>query len=362
MQNKDLSLISHLAHDLNNILTRIVNSVELLKMKVELNDDTKSLLSSIENGTFMASEIIEDVISESAHKTVRKKRININSLIEDLANTLGVQLKNKITFDLKLDRHLNFIEARYSDLYRVIMNLIINSVEAIKEKGTISIITSNIGAPKQSTSEPKLFDQGSYVQIKVIDNGNGIDSSILPYIFDEKFSTKAGKKNRGFGLAIVKKIIEDWSGTIKIISDNGKGTEFTIMFPAVQQIETESSKSVKLILVAEDEDIQRELLVELLESYNYRVVSASTGKEVMKYLSKKEIPDLLIIDQKMPDIDGIACIKKIKAKKLKIPIILASGSLEDASEKSGVKNSINKIICKPYNFDEMLSVIKELIG
>lgn len=362
MQNKDLSLISHLAHDLNNILTRIVNSVELLKMKVELNDDTKSLLSSIENGTFMASEIIEDVISESAHKTVRKKRININSLIEDLANTLGVQLKNKITFDLKLDRHLNFIEARYSDLYRVIMNLIINSVEAIKEKGTISIITSNIGTPKQSTSEPKLFDQGSYVQIKVIDNGKGIDSSILPYIFDEKFSTKAGKKNRGFGLSIVKKIIEDWSGTIKIISDNGKGTEFTIMFPAVQQIETESSKSVKLILVAEDEDIQRELLVELLESYNYRVVSASTGKEVMKYLSKKEIPDLLIIDQKMPDIDGIACIKKIKAKKLKIPIILASGSLEDASEKSGVKNSINKIICKPYNFDEMLSVIKELIG
>lgn len=362
MQTKDKSLpLSHLAHDLNNILTRILNGVELLKKKVANYDEVSAILNSIENGTYMAAEIIEDVISESINKTPRKKRINFNVLITDLTNTLGIQLKEKINFVLKLEPQLYLVEGRYSDFYRILLNLIVNAVEAIKAKGTITISTANLDTPKIEVEEPKLFDNQSYIQIKIADTGVGIDSSVIPHIFDENFTTKNKIKNRGIGLSIVSKIVNNYNGSIKVKSEKGKGTEFTIVLPSLM-IRKKSVDSKKTILIAEDEIILRELLTELLESYNYKVITASNGNEVLLHLGSKILPDLLIIDQKMPDIDGLSCIKKIKELNYDLPIIFASGSQSEELKHEELIQLVNRVINKPYNFDEMLSIIRELIG
>lgn len=362
MQSKDPSSFNHLAHDLNNILTRILNSVELLKLKVSNYNDVSPLLSSIENGTYMAAEIIEDVISETTQQTIRKKRININSLLSDLINTIKVQSKDKINFNLKLEQNIGLVEARYSDLYRVFMNLIANAAEAINEKGIITITTSKTDSGSKKSDDPKLFEAESFVQIKVIDNGSGIDQSIMSYIFDDNFSTKNRRRNLGFGLSIVKKIVEEWSGSIKVFSEHGKGTEFVITFPVVEQNSIAKSSKQKTILVAEDEDTLRQLLAELLESYNYTVLSFSTGEGVIKYIEKNSLPDLFIIDQKMPDIDGLTCIKKIKEINNSVPIILATGSSGEEYQGDSTKSIVNKVLNKPYNFEDMLSVVRRLIN
>lgn len=364
-ENKNSNPSRHLAHDLNNIFTRILNSVDLLKKKTQNYDELAPLLGSIESGTYMAAEIIEDFISDSPGKSLKKKRICINSLITELLNTIGVPIKERIHFDLKLEPELNNVEARYSDLYRVLLNLIVNAFEAVNGKGIISISTSNIRSQKKQGAEPKLFENQSFIQLTISDNGEGIDSSILPLIFDEKFTTKSKKKNSGIGLSIVKKIVEDYGGTIKVSSEKGKGTDFIITLPALYQIDKDSgysSKKTKLILIAEDEEILRQLLSELLESYNYKVISASNGKDVLEELKSKSKPDILIIDQKMPDMDGLTCILKIKELKLKIPIILASGSQGSIANEENLVRLADKVINKPYNFDEMLSTIKELVG
>jgi len=363
MQTEDKSLpLKHLAHDINNILTRILNSVELLKKKVNNYDDVSSILNSIENSTYMVSEIIEDVISETINKTPRKKRININHLINDLANTIGIQLKEKINFVLKLEPELNFVEGKYSDFYRVMLNLIVNASEAIQDKGTITISTSNIEPNNTNLDELKLFENQSFIQIKVADTGTGIDSLTLPYIFDESFSTKSKLKNRGIGLTIVNKIIKSYNGSINVKSEAGKGTEFTILLPAVKSRKKKNYNGKKTILIAEDEIILRELLSELLESYGYNVVTASDGKDVISKISSKIIPDILIIDQKMPDLDGITCIKKVKEIYEDLPVILATGSQSDFYEDSNLTNIVNRVINKPYNIEEMVSIIRELIG
>lgn len=362
MQTKDKSLpISHLAHDLNNILTRILNGVELLKKKVSNYDEVSAILSSIENGTYMAAEIIEDVISESINKTPRKKRINLNNLITDLTNTIGIQLKDKINFILMLEPQLHLVEGKYSDFYRVLLNLIVNAAEAIKEKGTITITTSNLDSQKANMEELRLFENQSYIQIKIADTGVGIDSSIIPYIFDESFTTKNKIKNRGIGLSIVNKIINDYNGSIKVKSEISKGTEFIITLPSLKIRKGVINNYKKTILIAEDEDVLRELLSELLESYDYKVTAVSNGTEVLKNLNTKVLPDLLIIDQKMPDIDGLSCIKKIKELNYDLPIILASGSQSEELNQAEISRLVNRIINKPYNFEEMLSVIRELI-
>lgn len=352
--------VRHLAHDLNNILTRILNSVELLKKKIPENDELTPLLASIENGTYLASEIIEDVISETTNKSFSKRKININSLVTDLVNSLSIHLKDRIKFIVKLDPSVQFVQGRYSDFYRIIMNLIVNAAEAIKEKGNITITTQAVSKKSLSKAEPALFDTENFIQIKITDNGAGIDKSVMPYIFDENFTTKSKKKNSGFGLAIVKKIVDINNGIIKVNSEVNKGTEITLYFASVIIKTNEVSSRDKSILIAEDEDIQRQLLTELLESYNFKVTAVANGEEVIdKFV--KDPPDLLIIDRQMPDMDGITCIRNIKEMNFNTPIILAAGSQSEVKEGEDVKKIADKVINKPYNFEEMLSIVRELI-
>lgn len=360
MAERNLSAI-HLSHDLNNIITRIINGLELLKKRVANYEEVEPIINSIENSAFMVTEIMEDIQNESKGKTPRKKKIDLNKLIEILVSTVSLSPKNKIKFNLKLQSDLYQVEGRYSDFYRVFLNLIVNAVEAINNRGTITITTSNISTGDRSGSSD-LFNSQPYVQIKISDNGTGIDSEIIPFIFDENFSTKSKVKNRGFGLSIVKQIVDSYEGIIKVSSEKGKGSEFLLTFPSLGHTKEKTAEKVKQILLVEDEGILLELLTELLESYGYKIISASDGKGMFKKYNPVNPPDLLIIDQKLPDIDGIECIKKLRSMNKTIPVILASGSQTDYSLEPGIKEIVNKTIHKPYNFEEILSMVRELIG
>jgi CheY-like chemotaxis protein/two-component sensor histidine kinase len=352
------SSINHLAHDLNNIFTRILNSIDLLKKKTANYDEVAGLISSIENGTIMASEILEDLFTDPSKDAGRKRRLNLNSLIMDIIGSLKIHFKEKIEVSLKLEPALFDVEGRYSDFYRVLMNLIINSTEAIKEKGSIRVSTVNIGPRSKTDDEPKLFDGGPQVQIKVADNGEGIDPSVIQFIFDENFTTKTKKKNRGFGLAFVKKIVDEYNGMIKVSSEKGKGTEFVINLPAIIPLKLKEEKEKKTILIAEDEDILRELLTELLESYNYNVVATGSGAGIIEQVGGGLQPDILLIDQKMPDMDGFSCIKELRKMKIQVPIIFASGSQNENIDVEELSKNVSTIIKKPYNFDEILLLIR----
>ena len=182
----------------------------------------------------------------------------------------------------------------------------------------------------------------------------------MPYIFDDQFSTKSKKKNSGIGLTIVKKIIDANNGVIKVSSEKNKGTEFMVIFPAVDFVKQSEHRDNISILVAEDEEIQRELLTELLQSYEYNVMSVANGEELLENI-KSFSPDLLIIDRKMPGMDGITCIEKIKEMKFEVPIILASGSGSDEEDPRDFSEYVDRIINKPYNFEEMLGTIRVLL-
>jgi len=340
------SSVKHLAHDLNNIFTRILNSIDLLKRKVTNIDTILPILNNIESGTYLASEMIEDTFGSASNKITQRK-INLNSIIADIVRSYTLQQSDKIDFQLSLEKDLNLVNGKYSDFYRVILNLITNSVEAIDKKGSIEIRTCNL------ENEDKI-------QINISDSGSGIEGQFLSQVFDENYSTKNKKTISGVGLSIVKKIIEDHDGTISVSSVVGKGSEFIITLNSAPILHNEHAQSGKTILIAEDEDILRELLTELLQSYDYTILTASNGVEVLDIL-KVRTPDLLIIDRIMPEMDGLTCLQEIINAGYTLPIILASGSLSEFDETLP-ENLIIKIINKPYNFEELLSLVKELIG
>lgn len=340
-EEKELS-IKHLAHDLNNIFTRILASIELLKLKKQDDETNSNLLNNIEAGTYLASEIINSSIGKSSTQT---RRINLNNIIKDIVNSFQGSASGKIKFTLILQPKMKLVNAKYVDLYRIIMNLITNSVESIKEEGNVIVTT-------------KLLNNDEFIQIEIADNGNGINESLYDLIFTDGYSTKSAKDHSGHGLSIVKNLVELYNGTIAVNSSKQNGTQFILRFPVLSDLKGKDG-SQKTILIAEDENTLRYLLTELLLSQNFKVLETSNGKEALK-LFQSNICDLLIIDKKMPELDGLECIKRIRNLNSTIPIILASGSQSSDYDKMAELN-ISFTLNKPYNFEELISAIEELI-
>lgn len=336
------------AHDLNNLLTIILNSADLLKKKSEDPEILKAV-SNINLSARLAGELLEEsFISPASPK--RLKFINLNGIISEAAVSVGQKYASKLTISLSLQENLKLIKARYSDCYRILMNLIINSAEAISENGRIDIWSENI-----SNGEGN-----SFVEISVKDNGCGIPEENLNKIFDKGFSTKQKSGISGIGLSLVKEIVESFGGRISIKSIHGEGTEFILLLPAVSETESPPGAN-KSILIAEDEHVLRELLGDLLESYDYSVEKCADGLEVISKTEHGKKFDLMIIDKKMPGMDGFECIRRLRASGINVPVILASGSREE--DEAVIRElGIAKIVNKPYNFDDMFLTIRGLIA
>ncbi|VAX21552.1 hypothetical protein MNBD_IGNAVI01-1463 [hydrothermal vent metagenome] len=341
--------IRQTAHDLNNILTSSNNSIVAIKQLIKPKDKIQKYLTNIETNSIRATELIEELlVSEGIGKRI-KRRINVNDLIDDVIRTLRGSLGNDIELNISITKNLYKIDGFYSDLYRALLNLALNAVEAIEGKGKVTIKARNVSSRRK---DPILV-------VSVKDTGCGISEESLKSIFNEGYSTKKKKVVSGLGLSIVKNIIEVHDGEISVKSKVGKGTEFIITLPAIKSLKKKTSKKekVKKILIAEDEAPILESICYLLESYDYETVCAANGELAIQQFDENDDIDLMIIDKFMPIVDGLEVVKNIRKKNKVIPIILTTG-LQDADEKEFKKLGINKIIKKPYDFDLMIELIR----
>ncbi len=354
--------IKNFAHDLNNILTSIANSSSLLSGSINPDENTKELLANIENNSQRASDIIQQVLSDSSSNESIKKKVILKNLLNELHNSLINIVRNEISIEFNVSDDLASITANYSDIYRVLLNLCINSSEAIKRKGKITLAAANI--TRDEVPENVKTYAESYVKISVADNGSGIRKKNIDKIFNKNFSTKTRDRESGLGLNIVKSIIHEHSGYIGVKSRWLIGTEFTIYLPAREMFQKSelSATSEKTILLADDEESILELLTDLLESYNYKVIKAVNGTEVLKAYRRFPNVDLMIIDRKMPELDGIDCIIKLRNSDYMNPIILTSGSGSINTQINMEKLSVQKIMTKPYDFVELLEEVKLLLN
>lgn len=340
MNNQKDNSIKHAVHDLNSLFTKILASLELLKSKIEKTNKSYSIINSIETNIYLASEIVEELISKE--KDLKSYHlVNINSVIKEVINSFPQTKVKNVNFTLNLASDIKKINGKYSDFFRLILNLVSNAHDAIQNNGEIIISTYNY--------ENKIV-------IETKDNGIGIEENILSKIFEDNFSTKDKSTNLGIGLSIVKNIIDKYNGRIFVESKINEGTVFKVYFNSSETFNRNLDVGKK-ILIAEDENILRELLTELFISYDFQVKCVQDGNELLEEVLQSHY-DVLIIDKNIPLIDGVECIKQIRSKNISTSIILATGSLIE--NESEVNSLIQKIILKPYNFDELLVAVNEL--
>jgi signal transduction histidine kinase len=355
-------LSSGMAHDFNNLLSSIFGSINLLKKGGPVREDYNRLLDNIENCSIRARDLTKGLLSFGKPNSKRKELVKPNDLLGEISKVITQTFPKRINIECDIADSLYDILGNGTEIYQVVLNLCVNAKEAIEARGTISLTARNITINEKNVMRFPLFKIDNYVHISVSDTGSGIKEENILKIFDPYFSTKVKDTGSGLGLYVTYGIIKAHQGYIEVTSKENEKTTFEVFLPSYEP--NAIGKPVdenKIILLVDDEIMLRDLLADLLESNGFNVIKVSSGKEALTVLTEEIKVDLIIIDYNMPEMNGLQCIQRIRELNFKIPVILSTGSLGFESKIDLSKFGINSLLCKPYEFDAMMSTIKKLI-
>ena len=356
-------LSSGMAHDFNNLLSSIFGSLNLLKKRVPQNENILKLLDNIENCSVRARDLTKGLLSYGKPTPKRKELIKPNFLLTEMSKVITQTFPKHITLRQEIQENLYDIIGNGTEIYQVLLNLCVNAKEAMESNsGTLTLKVYNITVDNNNLISYPLLKKGNYVCFTVKDDGSGIDEENLQKIFDPYFSTKEKETGSGLGLYVTYGIIKAHNGHIEVTSKINEGTQFDVYIPSYEPTKiTRTTAADKIVLLADDEIMLRDLLAELLESNGYNVIKVISGTEALKVLTEEIKVDLIILDYNMPEMNGLECAIEIRKFNKDIPIILSSGSLGINGNTNIKEMGVNSFVNKPYEFDTMLSTIQELL-
>jgi len=363
-------LAGGVAHDFNNILTIIRGYTHMILNKDLKNTKSRKLLkvitklNKIDNAGQRAESLTAQLLAFGRKQHLNPKIINVNKLINEDQDFLKRTIREDIEISFYLDENLNNIKADKNQISQVIINLILNARDAIRKKGHINIETKNIIVSKNNLN--LQIKEGNYVTISISDNGMGMDKKTMDRIFEPFFTTKEIGKGTGLGLSTVYGIVRQSNGYITVDSKLNIGTTFTIYFPSViessDELTYEKNELEKLtgnekILVVEDEDDVKNVIVETLIDANYNVYYAENGLNAIDLIKNNKLEiDLLLTDIIMPKINGKELAEQLLKLIPSIKILYMSGY----TDSTIINNKFN-FIQKPLTPTSILKKIREVL-
>lgn len=353
------TLSGGIAHDINNILGIIFSSTELARLKSK-NQEINHYLEMISKAANRGTSVVKQLLFFTKAEEATLKPISLTKVINNVKNILQHSLPKNISLEIKVNTKTDVVKADHSLLEQVIINLSINSRDAMPNGGNLLITLDKTF---------KNTDKKEYLLISIKDNGTGIDAATKDRIFEPFFSTKDRSKGTGLGLSIVHRIIKQHGGYIDVESEIGKGSTFTIFLPVSDEnvIEpapvTERPKMLKdkTILIIDDEVMLLSLLSEILTDSGYKTYTAENGIEALEiYKKHKDEINLVVSDIDMPKMGGEETFKKLKALNPEVNLIFASGFLEIEKKNEFEKQGAKGFIQKPFKVNEILEIFKNM--
>jgi len=365
------TLAGGVAHDLNNILSGIVTYPDLLLMQLPEDDPLRNPISAIRDSGNKVATIVQDLLTLARRGVAVKEVVNLNKIIAEYLKS--PEFEKLISFHphikVKTELAVNIINIYGSPVHltKTLMNLVSNAAEAMPDTGEITISTEfrYIDSPVNGYAEIK---EGDYILLKVADSGIGISSADRERIFEPFYTKKVmGRSGTGLGMAVVWGTVKDHRGHIDVQSTEGKGTTFTLYFPATREKTTFEPTEISLkdykgrgesILVVDDVKEQREIATRILSELGYSVTSVSSGEKAVEYLQNNSA-DLLILDMIMdPGMDGLATYRRILQIHPHQKALIASGFSETDRVKAAQKLGAGDYIKKPYTLKSIGMTIK----
>ncbi len=366
-------LAGGIAHDFNNMLTAIngYSDLTLRKLKNEDPLNIRNNIEEIKKAGERSAVLTQQLLAFSRRQVLKPRVIDLNQTVTETATLLEMLIGENIELVLNLAPDLGTTEADAGQLTQVIMNLAVNSRDAMPDGGKLIIETSNQLLDGESAGKLSIVKKGSYVMLSVSDTGIGMSEEVQDHLFEPFFTTKALGKGTGLGLATVYGIVKQSGGYILMYSEPGNGTTAKVYIPSVDTPVTEiampSAAAVNLqgserILLVEDEEIVRKLSRQILETCGYTVVEACNGVEALEICEQTDCHfDLLVTDVVMPKMSGRILVQKLAEIRPGLRALFMSGYTDDAVVRHGVIAADQGFIQKPFTFDALASKVREVL-
>ena len=364
------TLAGGIAHDLNNMLTPMMLSLQMLKEKYK-DEQSQKLLTILEQNSRRSADLIKQVMSFARGIEGERKPLQVTYLISEIEKIAKETFPRDIELRTDISNDTWTISGDVTQLHQVIMNLCVNARDAMPYGGALSITASNFFVDKNYVKMHTDAKVGSYVVITVSDTGTGIPPEIIDRIFEPFFTTKEHGKGTGLGLSTAHAIVKGHGGFITVYSEVGKGTAFRVYLPAIKtEIQGAEEQQPELlagdgewILVAEDEESIRDVTFSTLEMSGYKVLMANDGAEaVALYAENVDEIRVVLMVMMMPVMDGQASIRAIRRINPGVRIIAVSGLTERNKLARVAITHIHAFLPKPFTSERLLRTIQEVIS
>src|SRR6266498_251775 len=365
------TLAGGIAHDLNNVLSPILMAIDMLQLKAS-EDSSRQWLQVLRTNAERGANMVRQVLSFARGVEGERVAVQPKHLIKEIVRIMKDTLPKSVEISYRVPGDLWVISADATQVEQVMMNLCVNARDAMPSGGAFSINAENVNVDENYARMHIEAKAGRFVAITVADTGTGMPPEIQSRIFEPFFTTKEMTKGTGLGLSTALTIVKSHGGFVNVYSEVGKGTQFAVYFPAleapgtvragIQQSELPAGNG-QLILVVDDEEAIREITRGTLETFGYKVLTASDGTEaVALYAERRNDIAVVLTDIVMPFMDGPATIRALRKMNSNAKIIAASGLTAGREAKDGALEGISAFLSKPYTAEKLLKVLAKVLN
>ncbi len=364
-------LAGGVAHDFNNLLMVIKGHTEMLLHSLPPKDPVTRKIEQIDRSADRATALTRQLLAFSRMQVLQPRAMNLNSVVEDMSKLIPRLIGEDIELVVRPAADVGTIRADASQMEQIIMNLAVNSRDAMPKGGRFTIETSNVELDNLYRAAHPVVQPGKYVLLAVSDTGTGMDAETQAHIFEPFFTTKEQGKGTGLGLATVYGVVKQSGGFIWVYSELGKGTTFKIYLPRVDEpaasipvvhIPASLARGTETVLLAEDEQDVREVAREFLESAGYTVLEAAGGDAALEVSAAHTGQiDLLITDMVMPGMSGQELARKMRGLREGIRVIYMSGYSEHAAGEAAKCDGSAVVLTKPFSRTMLLRTVRDIL-
>ncbi len=363
-------LAGGVAHDFNNLLQVILGYGDIALDGVGPDSPLHSTVGQMLEAGHRAKTLVSQLLAFSRRQVLAMEDVNLNDVIADLMKMIRRVIGEHITLDILSDHGLGTVRADRGQIEQILMNLCVNARDAMPDGGTITIKTENAHLNQAYCENHSWAEPGLFTLLSVTDTGCGMDEATVQQVFDPFFTTKELGQGTGLGLATVYGLAQQHQGMVHVQSEVAKGTTFKVYLPLVEgpaaavvhRIEGPVPRGTETILLAEDDEMVRELTEVFLERAGYTVLTAADGEEAWHLFEEhaSEI-DLALLDVMMPKLGGGAVFERIRAARPDVRVLFASGYSMDAIHTNFVLDKGFALIQKPCQRDDLLRKVRETL-
>jgi CheY-like chemotaxis protein len=376
MQAQKLESVGRLAggvaHDFNNLLTVINGYSDMILGDLPADDALRELVSEIRTAGERAAALSGQLLVLSRKQVVQAREVNLNDIIAEVEKMLGRVIGEDIRLESVLSPSLGCVLADPGQLHQILMNLAVNARDAMPGGGTLLIETTNVDLLGDFAEQHGEVEAGHYAMLSVSDTGVGMTKDVLSHLFEPFFTTKKAGEGTGLGLATVYGIVKQCGGTIRVYSEPGRGTNLRIYLPRIEPVETarkepvretSTSRGTETVLVVEDQDQLRKIVVRVLQGRGYKALEAANPRDALALSEGYAGPiHLLLTDVVMPGMTGPELACRLKPQRPSMEVIFMSGYSERALLDRQAMESSGTYLAKPFSPDALAIKVREALG